>query len=330
MNKTRNILAITFIVLIIAFLTYTAIVVSKPREIILQGQAEATHVRVASKLVGRLDTLYVKRGQTVEAGEDLFRINSPELDAKLSQARAARRAALAQSNKAKNGAQEEDIQAAYNNYQKASAAADLMQKTFNRVSNLYKEGVVPEQKRDEAETKMIAAKETAQAARSIWEKAKKGARVEDKEAAWAIVSKAEGVISEVQSYMSERSITAPIKGEIANIMSEVGELVPAGFPIISIVDLDDIWITFNVREDLLSKIHKGTVLKARIPALGKDNIELKVSYISPMGTYAAWHATKTSGDFDMQTFEIHATPVKKQVDLRPGMSALVNWDEISE
>ncbi len=328
MNKTRNILAIVTILVLIAFLLYTAVIVYKPKEVILQGQTEATHVRVASKLAGRLDTLFVRKGQQIEKGENLFKINSPELEAKFKQADAARKAAMAQSNKADKGAREEDIQAAYNTYRKAAAASKLMKKTFMRVNNLFKAGVVPEQQRDEAETKMIAAQETENAAKAVWQKAKKGARKEDKAAASAIVNQADGVISEVEAYLRERIITAPMKGEIANIVSETGELVPTGFPVLTIVDLEDVWIVFNVREDLLSKIKMGTVLKAKFPALDNKEIELKVSYINPLGSYAAWHATKTSGDFDMQTFEIHAVPTKKVKDLRPGMSALVNWNDI--
>ncbi len=285
-------------------------------------------MRVASKLVGRLDSLYVKKGDKIEIGQNLFKIQSPELEAKLKQALAGKQAALAQSNKAKKGARPEDIQAAYNTYQKANAAAKLAKKTFDRVTNLYKEGVVPEQKRDEAETKMIAAQETAKAAKSVWEKAKKGARNEDKTAALALVKKADGVLSELESYLNERMITAPIKGEISNIIAEVGELVPAGFPVITIADLDDIWVVFNLKEEYLSKIKMGTIIKAKFPAMGGQEIELKVNYINPLGDYATWHATKTSGDFDMRTFEIHAVPVEKVKDLRPGMTALVDWDNL--
>lgn len=328
MNKTRNILAIVAVSVLIFFLTYTVVIVSKPKDVILQGQVEATQVKVASKLVGRIDSLGIKKGQMVEAGQVLFTLSSPEVEAKLKQAMAGRQAALAQSDKAQNGAQEEDIQAAYNSYQKAMAAAELSKKTFHRVNNLYKEGVVPEQKKDEAETQMIAAQETASAAKALWEKAKNGARTEDKTAAYAIVNQANGVISEVESYLNERIIKAPITGEIANIISEQGELVPSGFPVVTIVDLEDVWVTFNIREDLLSRIKTGTIIEATFPALGMQKVELKVNYINPLGSYATWNATKTSGDFDMRTFEVNAVPVKKVKDLRPGMSALVDWSAI--
>jgi len=328
MNKTRNILAIGALIVLIFFLLYTVIIVSRPKEIILQGQVEATQVKVASKLIGRIDSLAIKKGQMVEKGQILFTLSSPEIEAKLKQAMAGRQAAISQSNKAQNGAQDEDIQAAMNNYLKAVAAVDLSEKTFNRINNLYKEGVVPEQKKDEAETQLIAAKETANAAKAIWEKAKNGAREEDKSSALSIVNQASGVVSEVESYINEQMIYAPISGEISNIISERGELVPSGFPVVTIVDLTDIWVTFNVKEDLLVKIKKGTILEARFPALNNQLVKLKVTYINPLGDYATWNATKTSGDFDMRTFEVNAVPIEIIKDLRPGMSAIVDWKNI--
>ena len=329
MNKTRNILAITAIVVLFFFLTYTAVVVSSPQKVILQGQVEATQVKVASKLVGRIDSLGIKKGQQVKAGQVLFILSSPEVEAKMKQAMAGKQAALAQSNKAQNGARSEDVQAAYNSYQKAIAAAELRKKTFNRVNNLFIDGVVPEQKKDEAETQMIAAQETANAAKSLWEKAKNGARNEDKSSAYALVNQANGVISEVESYLGERIIAAPIDGEVANVISERGELVPSGFPVVTIVDLKDIWVTFNIKEDLLRKIKIGTIINATFPALGNKEVALKVNYMNPLGSYATWNATKTSGDFDMKTFEVNAVPLEKIEGLRPGMSALVDWSEIN-
>ena len=210
------------------------------------------------------------------------------------------------------------------------AAAEFAKKTFLRVDNLFKSGVVAEQQKDEAETRMKASSETEKAARSLYDKAKKGARYEDKGSAGAMVLQADGVLTEVNSYLSETRIFAPIRGEIANIIAERGELVPAGYPVITIVDLDDVWITFNLREDLLAAIQKGSTFKARFPALGMKECLLKVNYINALGEFATWNATKTSGDFDMKTFEVHAIPVEKIAGLRPGMSALVNWDGVKK
>ena len=175
---------------------------------------------------------------------------------------------------------------------------------------------------------MKAAVETAKAAEAVYNKAKKGARNEDKRAAAALVEQADGAISEVNAYINEQQIFAPINGEIANIISEQGELVPAGYPVVSIVDLDDVWVSFHLREDLLADITKGSRFVARFPALGMKEIELQVTYITAMGSFANWSATKTSGDFDMKTFEIHAVPTAPVEGLRPGMSALVNWNKV--
>ena len=330
MNKAKHYIIGGAIISLIVFFFYAILIISRPVPLEVQGEVEATQIKVASKLIGRIDSLLVRKGDEVQPGTLLFTISSPELDAKYLQASAVRKAVGAQKDKADNGAQKEDIQAAFNSWQTALAAADFAKKTFTRVENLFKSGVVAEQQKDEAETRMKAAVETEKAAKSLYEKAKKGARYEDKASAGALVMQADGVLTEVNSYLSETRIFAPIRGEIANIIAERGELVPAGYPVITIVDLDDVWVTFNLREDLLVAIKKGSTFKARFPALGMKEVLLKVSYIHTLGEFATWNATKTSGDFDMKTFEVQAVPVDKIDGLRPGMSALVNWDEVRE
>lgn len=327
MNKSRNYIIASAIVVLILFIGYTIYILSKPSPIEVQGEVDATQIKVASKLVGRIDSLAIHKGQDILKGDLLFVINSPELEAKKLQASAAKSAAEAQQEKAENGAQSEDIQAAYNTWQKAKAAADFAEKSYTRINNLYAEGVVPEQKKDEIEMQKKAATQTEKAAKSIYEKALKGARYEDKNAAGALVRQADGVLTEVNSYLSETQIYAPINGEISNILSERGELVPAGYPIVTIVDLKDVWIVFNLTEDLLADIQKGDIISARFPALQMKELNLKITYINALGDYATHTATKTSGDFDMKTFEVHAVPVEQTEGLRPGMSALVNWNQ---
>lgn len=313
---------------IVIFLIYSTWIICRPRPIEVQGEVDATQVKVASKLAGRIDSLAVHKGDVVKKGQLLFTLKSPEVEAKLEQANAALRGAKAQNSKATAGAQIEDIDAAYNTYLKAESASELAEKTYNRVNNLYKEGVLPAQKRDEAETNMKAALETANAAKAVWVKAKKGTRIEDKDAASAMVDRAEGAINEVVSYLKETRVYAPIDGEVSNIVAESGEIVSAGYPVITLVKLNDNWITFNLREDLMASIQKGSTFVAKFPALGNKEIKLQVSYINVLGSYATWNATKTSGDFDMKTFEVRAVPTEKVENLRPGMSAIVNWKTV--
>jgi HlyD family secretion protein len=320
--KNKNTIAGILILIFTAVIIYAVIIILKPNKVELQGIAESSQIKVASKLIGRVDSLAIKKGDDVKKGDLLFVINSPEINAKMNQAMAARQAAEAQKMKAENGARQEDIKAAYNTYLKAKAASDFTKKTFERVNNLYKEGVVPEQKKDEIETKMIAAVKTEEAAKSIWQKAVKGARDEDKNAAGALVKRADAVIEEVEIYKEEINIKSPICGEVSNIIAEEGELVPNGYPVVTIIDLNDIWFSFNIKETYLDKFKKGTEFNVKVPGIGNKEIKLKVSYINPLGDFATWKATKTSGDFDIRTFEIHARPVAKVEGLRPGMSAL--------
>jgi HlyD family secretion protein len=323
MANKKRFTTIVVLVAITAFIAYTFILLLKKEPMVLQGEVEATQVKISSKIPGRIEKIAVKRGQQVTKGDLIFTINSPEINAKLAQATAVKQAASAQKNKAYNGAQKEDIMAAYSTYVKAQAAAQLSEKTYNRVQNLFNDGVVPEQTRDEAETQMKAAKETANAAQAVWEKAKNGARYEDKAAADALVQQAEGVISEVESYLAETSINALSSGEVSGINVEEGELVPTGFPVVTIYDLSNIWATFFIREDMLSHFQMGTVFKASIPGLNNKTFDFKVSYVSPAGDFARWNATKTSGDFDLKSFQIEARPVTKIDGLRPGMTTLV-------
>lgn len=327
MNKTRNFIIGLFAIALLIFILYTTWLVTRPVPLEIQGEIESTQIRVASKIPGRIDAIAVRKGQQVQKGDFLFSIKSPEIEAKLQQATAARSAAEAQSMKAQHGAQKEDIQAAYSTYLKAEAAARLYEKTYQRISNLFEAGVVPEQKKDEVETQMEASRETANAAKAIWEKARKGARSEDKNAAEALVAQAEGAIAEVESYLSETQISAPASGEVSNIISEEGELVPTGFPVVTIHDLSDSWATFFVREDLLADIRMGSEIKATVPAIGHQEITFKIDYMSPLADFASWTSTKASGGFDVKSFEIHATPVKPVDGLRPGMSVLINWKQ---
>lgn len=289
----------------------------------LQGQVEARQINVAPKVPGRVKTIYKKEGEYVKAGELLLELESTELDAKLAQAQAAKSAALAQSNKAQRGARSEQIQGAYNLWQQAKVAAELAEKTYQRVSNLYQDKVLPAQKKDEAYTQMIALQKQEQAALSQYEMAKNGARSEDKEAASALVAQAQGVITEVEAYKEGAKVFAPADAEIQSIIPNEGEIVNAGYPVMNLIDTNDQWVVFNIREDKMKQYKIGNKFKGIVPALGNQQIEMEVKHIAVQADFATWTATKAKGDFDRKTFAIKAYPTAKIADLRPGMSVLI-------
>ena len=249
-------------------------------------------------------------------------LDTPEVLAKLQQVEAVRRAAEAQNAKAIKGARAQEIAGAYEMWQKAKAGLDIAQKSYTRVQNLFDKGVMSAQKRDEAEASYKAMAATEKAAKSQYDMAVDGARVEDKAAAAALVGQAAGAVAEVESYLKEAALVSPIDGEVSERFPEVGELVGTGAPIMNITDLNDMWVTFSIREDHLKNIKIGTELDAFIPALDNRPVKLKVYYMKDMGTYAAWKATKTNGQFDSKTFEVRARPMEKVADLRPGMSVI--------
>jgi HlyD family secretion protein len=297
--------------------------VYKPEPVIIQGEADATEVRISGKVPGRIKLFLTEEGRQVKAGDTVVVIDSPELSAKLEQATAAESAAVAQDKKANKGARKELILGAYEMWQKAVVGVDIAKKSYDRVQHLFDKGVVPAQKRDEAEAQYKAAVATSNAAKSQYDMAVNGAESEDKDAALALVNRAKGAVQEVQAYLHETSLTSPVDGEVTEIFPKRGELVGTGAPIMSIVDLNDIWFTFNVREDLLSQMKMGTIFKVKIPALNNQIAEVKVTFIKALASYATWKATKTTGQFDVKTFEVRARPTNKISDLRPGMTALV-------
>lgn len=290
---------------------------------IIQGQAEVDEYRVSSKVPGRILEFRVKEGQTVQTGDTLAILEAPDIAAKMEQARAAEAAAQAQNEKAIKGARQEQIQAAYEMWQKAQAGVEIAEKSYKRVKNLFEQGVMPAQKLDEVTAQLNASIATEKAAKAQYTMAKNGAEREDKMAAAALVERAKGAVAEVESYIKETFLIAQSAGEVSEIFPKVGELVGTGAPIMNIAILKDLWVTFNVREDLLKNLTMGAEFEALIPALDNKTVKLKVDYLKDLGTYAAWKATKTTGQFDLKTFEVRARPLEKVEGLRPGMSVII-------
>lgn len=297
--------------------------VSQPAPDVIQGQIEATEIDVSSKIPGRLGSLAVVEGIAVRKGDLVATLDSPELEAKLAQARAAKAAAAAQRDKANHGAREEEIRAAEANWRRAHEGTVLAETTFHRVDRLARDGVAPAQRRDEAETLWKSARETEAAAKAVLDMAASGARSEDKASAAAIVDAADGTIAEVQSYLRETSVYAPAAGQVYRRNLEPGEMVAAGLPIVTLVDLSDVWATFHLREDRLAGVTVGSSVQIEIPALGGRRVAFKVSYLAPEADYATWRPTTAQGGFDVKSFEVRARPVKPVDGLRPGMSAIL-------
>jgi len=289
---------------------------------IIQGEVEVTEYRVSSKLPGRILKLLVKEGDLVRAGDTLAILEVPEVNAQKKAAEATQGAAEAMSEMADNGARKEQIQAAYQLWQQAIAARDIAQKSYNRVQNLYDSGVMSAQKRDEALAAYQATEAQVNAAKSQYDMAKNGARWEEKKAAAKQAQAAKSAVDVFKSLLSETVQVATMDGEVSEVYPEIGELVGTGSPIMSIAVMNDMWGTFNIREDQLKGMKIGDTFKAYVPAFDKE-IQMKVYYIKDQGAYAVWKATKSNGQYDLKTFEVKAKPLTKIEGLRPGMSLII-------
>ncbi|MBP5769649.1 MAG: efflux RND transporter periplasmic adaptor subunit [Fibrobacter sp.] len=325
----KVIVVLALIALVIMGISQLQQFATQPREQFLQGQMEARRVLVAGKVPGRIERLLVHEGDVVQKDSLIAVISSPEIEAKKIQAQGALGAAKAQASKARNGARSEDITALKAMADRAQEAATLAKNTYNRVQKLYNEGVLPLQKRDEAETQMKASQSAADAARAQYNQAVAGARSEDKAAANALVLQAKGANAEVDAYLEETKIRTPITGEVSLKLAEEGEVVGSGMPIIAVTDLNDSWAVFHLREDYLKNVSKGKKFYLQVPALDKT-VEMVVSYIASVGDYATWRSSKESSGFDLKTFEVRLRPTHKVENLRPGMSVLLPADDIQQ
>lgn len=293
----------------------------------VQGMVDADTLNVAAKVSARLQAVNVEEGQRVEAGQLLFVLDSPEVAARERQAEAVVAAAGAQAEKADNGARGEDIAVARANWERARAGAQVAQATFTRMDNLLAEGVVTRQKHDEARAQRDSAAAAERAARAQYDQALAGAREEDRRAARAQLAQAEGALAEVEAARSETTGMAPRAGEVGKRLADVGEIVAAGYPVFTLVDIDNPWVAFHVREDQLAGLDVGSVVHGSVPALQGQQVALQVYFLSPAGDYATWRSTRQSSGYDVRSFEVRARPQGKVDGLRPGMSVLLPWPQ---
>ncbi len=322
-NKTllAGLAAVISAVAIVALVGLFAI---HPQKEMIMGEADANEYRVSNMVPGHIDQIFVSEGDIVKAGDTLAHISSRQVNAKMIQAKAARSAASAQSRKAKGGAREQQVQMAYQVWQKAQAAEEVYKKSYDRVKGLYDKGVVSAQKFDEVNAKYRAAQADCAAAEQQYLMAKEGAQAEDIDAAAALVNRAGGAVAEVQSYLDDSYLIAPVDGEVVELYAKLGDLVGTGSPVASVLDMSDNWFNFSVREDMLNNIKSGDTVRVRIPALGDKKYTCTVNKLQAMASYATWRATKTLGQYDVKSFDVKVVPLDYIDGLRPGMTAILD------
>lgn len=328
MEKNRKYLFIAFVALLAAMVIITAaglLLTHKP-SLTLQGEVEATEMRISGKLLGRIDSFLVREGDDVRRGDTLVIINSPIVQAQYRKSEALHQATKEENRKVDAGTRSQVVASAYQLWQAAKSQADLAEKTYERVGVLYRDSVVARQRYDEAEAAMLSTRATERSVYEQYRLALDGVRSEDREASRNMVEAAASTVDEVAALLVDAKLTAPADGQIANVYPKRGELVAPGAPIMSLVVLDDSYVVFNVREDLMPHFRIGKRFVARVPALARNDVPLEVYYISPLGSFATWKSTKQAGSYDMRTFEVRLRPATPVDGMRPGMTVLLELE----
>lgn len=329
MKLNNKSISIAFVVILIAIVVVSAIgmILMRQQPLVLQGQIEATEIRISGKLPGRVDSFLVQEGDWVKAGDTLVVINSPTVEAKYRQVNALEQIAKEQNKKIDAGTRRQIVATAQQLWNKTQSDLVLARTTYQRIVSLYKDSVVTSQRKDEVEAMYKAAQAAERAAYEQYQMAVDGAQSEDRASARSLVDAARSTVDEVSSLLIDARLTAPEDGQIATIFPKRGELVAPGTPIMSLIVMSDAHVVLNVREDLMPQFKMGGTFKADVPAIGKKDIEFRIYYISPLGSFATWKSTKQTGSYDMQTFEIHARPIEAVEGLRPGMSVLLTMSK---
>lgn len=325
MDITKRTISIAFILILAVTILVSVLgmALMSHQPLVLQGQIEATEIRISGKLPGRVDSFLVREGDRVKAGDTLVVINSPAIEAKYRQLNALEQVARQQNKKIDAGTRRQIIATALQLWNKSKSDLTLAQTTYRRISTLYRDSVVTSQRKDEAQALLRAAQAAERAAYEQYQMALDGAQSEDRASARSLVDAARSTVDEVQALLVDSRLVAPEAGQIATIFPKRGELVAPGAPIMNLVVTDDAHMVLNVREDLMPQFRMDATIRADVPAIAEKDVEFRIYYISPLGSFATWKSTRQTGSYDMQTFEIHARPVQKVEGLRPGMGVLI-------
>jgi HlyD family secretion protein len=297
----------------------------RPEPLLVQGEADATRLDIAARVEGRVKEIPVERGQNVPANAVLLSIDNPETVAKLEQMRAAMAVAGAQLANVLVGTRVETIAARKAEMERAQAALVLAQKTFDRTHTLTEQGNAPQARLDQMTDSLHESERAVDQAKSAYEQAVNGYTKEERAIARTSVEKANADIQSVQSVIDQLVVYAPIASQVYQRNVEPGEYVSPGVPLVTLIDLADVWIHFDLREDLVKNLKVGDRFDVRIPALEDRTVTVEVKLIATKGEYASWRATRATGDFDLRTFSIRAYPIQRVPELRPGMSAYLDW-----
>lgn len=326
-KKTKlKILLLILLILVLGFIGYGLWKSYQPKMIEIQGRVEAETIQISTKVPSRIEEIYVHEGQVVKKGQALVRLHSAEVDAKKQQALGLLQSALALQATTDRGAQQENKETFYANWQSLKAQAQLAATTYQRGTQLYKEGVISRQRRDEMQAAAISSQQFAEAAYQQYARLQRGSTPEQKSTADAQVEIAQAAVNEANALEAETQLVAPLDGTIAKIFGNVSELVVTAVPVVSLIDTHNIWVNLNVREDQYAHVYKAKTLEGYIPAL-QQSMTFQLTSINPEGNFATIKNTRQTGGYDIHSFKVHLKPINASSELKIGMSVLFKVQE---
>ncbi|MEO3356002.1 HlyD family secretion protein [Acinetobacter haemolyticus] len=321
-----KIIGLIIVFILLGLIAYGLWKAYQPQAVELQGRVEAETIHISTKVPSRIEEFYVTEGQAVKKGQALIRFVSPELEAKKEQAQAALQSAMAFQSTVYRGSQQENIETLYANWQALKTQAELAATTYKRGENLYQQGVISRQRRDEMLAAQTSARETAEASYQQYARAKRGSTEQQKSTADAKVAMAQAAVKEANALTEETKLYSPVDGTVSKTYGKPTELVATGVPVVSIIEDHEMWVSLNVREDMYESVYQNKTLDGFVPALNQK-VTFKVKNIDVEGDFATIKTTRQTGGYDIRSFKFHLVPEQSIPDLKVGMSVLFKIKE---
>lgn len=301
------------------------------------GYVEATEVRVAARVPGRVSEVQVAEGQRIEKDAVVVSLAATEVDLAIRRAQAERAQADAQLRLISRGTRVEDIQQA--EAQVAAALADQRAAEVERTAALADEArfqqlvdrrAGSEKQRDDAvarrtlaDARLGASTERAAVANAALSRLRAGARVEEIDAARARVAAVDAQIASLEHDRGETRVVAPVSGVVTARLVEPGELVAAGAPLAVVIDLDHAWVNAYVEEPIVPSLRIGEPTEVVTDA--GDRIPGTVAFIAPRAEFTPRNV-QTADERSRLVYRVRVTVDNSQGILKPGMPVEVRWD----
>jgi HlyD family secretion protein len=286
----------------------------------LSGTIEATETDLSFKVRGTIIDLPVIEGSSAERGAVIAKLEDHDLRQQAALAEAALNVAQAKLNELLAGSRPQEIKAALEQLNQAESDLDRSRKDFERVKVLYEQQLAPASSMDNAEAAYHIADAAATRARQLYELVKEGPRQEEIASAQASVDQARQTVKLAKVQMGYATLTAPVSGVVLVKSAEVGEVVSPGTPVVTLGDIDHVWLRAYVNETDLGRVTWGQAVEVTTDTFPDKRYHGTIGYIASEAEFTP-KSVQTQKERVTLVYRIKVNLENPKRELKPGMPA---------